>query len=200
MHSDDARNVLKVLAGGFVNVKLTADNTDTYVTEISKLVGDAGIGLAVAVEWVESRLSFPTVAEFVDECGKEWERRKRRARAIEQGQAHRQPGMFACRTCEDRRVVEVDSLEGGMTVTPCPDCDPELAAYWRDGHYDPSHSVSLCDHARCRQRQREIEAKVRNRGDARDDGAQRSEPQTAAAALGQLRERLAAVRTPYADD
>lgn len=176
MHSDDARNVLKVLTGGFVNVKLTADNTETYVGEISKLVVDAGVGLAVAVEWIETRLAFPAIAEFVEECGKEWDRRRRRARAIEQAQAHREPGMFACSTCEDRRTVEISIPSGALTVTPCPECDPEMAAYWAEGHYDVDHDVAGCVHPLCRNRQRTIETKARNRRALPNDGSERTDP------------------------
>lgn len=190
MHSDDARNVLKVLSGGFVNVRLTADNTETYVGEISKLVGDAGVGLAVAVEWIETRLAFPSIAEFVDECNKEWDRRRRRARAIEQAQAHKEPGMFACATCEDRRTVEIASPAGAMAVMPCPECDPEMAAYWAEGHYDVDHDVAGCSHATCRNRQRVIEAKARNRHGALSSGGERPDPTRVSALLDGVRSSL----------
>lgn len=172
MRSDDARNVLRVLTGGFVNVRLTEDNVSTYVDKIAELVPDPAVGLAAAVDWIEQHLQFPSIAEFVDECTKESQRRRRRAQQLAVAQAHKVPGTFACRRCEDRRTIEMLDASGALSVLPCPECDPEESAYWNEGHYEPDHDVLACQHPRCVQRAKTIESKVRNRREGGGDDAQ----------------------------
>lgn len=196
MNTQDAKNVLRILTGGFVNVAMTQDNVDTYIDTIAEKVSDPAIGMAVAVDWVETRLKFPTIAEFIDECAHEIERRRRRARATAQAQARHERGSFACLRCEDRRTIEIRTESGGMTVIPCPDCDPEESKYWTDGHYAPEHDVGSCEHPRCKKRQHDIESKVRNRNMLQRDDSERLDPTAVAEILDGMRGTLTHVDRP----
>jgi hypothetical protein len=154
VETSDARNVLRVLASGFPNVTLSDDNVTLYVAEIADKMADAGIALAVATDWIETRLTFPKIAELIDEYRQESGRRENRRRAVEAGQRRGGEG-YACSRCHDTRFIELD--DGGVfSVLPCPECQPDDYEYWTGGHYATDHEIGLCEHPKCEARAKRV--------------------------------------------
>lgn len=57
--------------------------------------------------------------------------------------------LYACRGCKDEGMVRYD-LEGQERYRPCPECNPDGALRWAEGHYESDHSCGACDALRGR--------------------------------------------------
>lgn len=160
MNETQARRVLRVLTAGFPTYPFESDTAELYERALIAEVEDGTLALEVAVDWAETRITFPKVAELVDECRGELTRRIRRARATAVAQAKQREGMVACQRCQDSRMVEFKT-DDGVFAGPCPDCQPEDHQYWMGGHYDNGHDPILCDHPRCKLRAKRGEPRIR---------------------------------------
>lgn len=160
MNDVQARRVMRVLTAGFPTYPFESDTAELYERSLVADVEDGSLALEVAVDWVATRITFPKVAELVDECRAETTRRFRRARAIAVAQAKTREGMVACQRCQDTKMVETVT-DDGTFATPCPDCQPEDYQYWAGGHYASDHRPELCDNPRCKLRAKRGEPRIR---------------------------------------
>lgn len=160
----DAGRVIGLLTTAFPTYPVDEATSELYVQALAEKVPDAAIGYAVVQDWIQTRLTFPKVAEMLDECGNETGRRRRRAEAIERGRAGAEGrGMESCSTCHGTRWEESEDPEkpGYLFVLPCRVCESMRHKHWAEGHATVGHNFAACDWVWCQQKAKQGTAKRR---------------------------------------
>src|SRR4051812_22139994 len=113
MKIEDAHRCLRMLTAAFPTYPVSDETAELYLQMLSN-VYDPAVGFAVVADWVEQRLTFPKVAELLDECQNEQKRRLAQTKALQ-----RKSGDLAitrCQRCDGERMLEERREDGTITV------------------------------------------------------------------------------------
>lgn len=159
----DAGRVIVLLTTAFPTYPVDEATSELYVSALADKVMDPVVGYAAVQDWILGRLTFPKVAELLDECTAEAERRAKRAAAIERGRkGAAAEGLESCTACHGSGLewhdidAEVkkrhESYAALQAVLPCRACKPVLHKHWAEGHVAPEHDFLACEWPMCKAR------------------------------------------------
>lgn len=136
-----------MLSAAFPTYPVDESTSELYLHVLTEQVFDGAVGFAVVADWIETRLTFPKVAELLEECLAEARRRSAQAKALQQSGG----GLVDtnCKRCSGERMIETIDEHGRIFTSPCPDCDSERYNYWVEGHLRSDHDVVACVHPWC---------------------------------------------------
>lgn len=153
---EDARRVLRILTAAFPNYPLGDDSVELYLGVICADLPDFATAMRVATDWATTSLYFPKPVELTEAYNAELAKARRRAETAKRSRRQASDETYACRLCQDERLVfvKITGVGGKVydAVTPCRNCEPEEREYWEQGHYDNDHDVFSCEHPRCEAR------------------------------------------------
>lgn len=121
--------------------EITSDTITTWLARLQWV--PAAVLVEAATTW--GAMQFPTLGEFAEHCDAVGRRV-----AAEDAERYRQghDDLVACPECGDRSgwVPEPGSAREGYPdpVRPCSKCNPRGFWLWRNGHYAPDHTCTIC--------------------------------------------------------